>query len=111
VEDQQKALEFCTETLGFEVRRNIEMGPQAKWIEVSPQGAEASLVLYPEELMVNWAELRPSIVFHCSDVEAERLWLESARVRITMQPTQMAWGSSLSSLTLMTTNLGLLPSQ
>jgi lactoylglutathione lyase len=44
VEDQQKALDFYTQKLGFVVRRSIPMGPGASWIEVSPPGAQTSFV-------------------------------------------------------------------
>lgn len=93
VEDQQKAVEFYAHKLGFEVRHVQPMGPQAKWVEVSPPGGQSCLVLYPKALMPNWAELKPSVVFHCQDVAATCTKLESLGVRITMQPTPMAWGT------------------
>ncbi len=45
------------------------MMPGASWLEVAPKGAESALVLYPKSMMKNWAELKPSIVFVCDDVE------------------------------------------
>lgn len=92
VEEQQKALAFYTEKLGFQLRRSLPMGPHANWIEVSPPGAQSSLVLYPRSMMTNWAELKPSIVFHCSDVAAVCGKLEAAGVRISMRPTPLPWG-------------------
>jgi len=93
VEDQQKALEFYTSKLGFEVHRTLPMGSDAQWIEVGPAGAQTCLVLYPKSLMANWSELKPSIVFHCRDVEATCLRLASNGVEVTMNPTPMAWGT------------------
>jgi predicted enzyme related to lactoylglutathione lyase len=93
VEDQQRAVEFYTEKLGFTVRRSLPVGPNANWIEVSPPGAESSLVLYPRSMMENWAELKPSVVFHCSDVEETCRQLEAAGVSITMPPTPLPWGT------------------
>lgn len=92
VEDQAKSVEFYTEKLGFEVRKSIPMGPDANWIEVSPPGAETCLVLYPKSMMTNWAQLKPSVVFQCPDVEDTCLLLKSRGVSITMNPTQMGWG-------------------
>jgi predicted enzyme related to lactoylglutathione lyase len=43
-------------------------------------------------MMTNWQELKPSVVFHCPDVEATCRQLEANGVRITMPPTPMAWG-------------------
>ena len=92
VADQDKAIEFYTTKLGFEVHRSIAMGPDANWIEVSPPGAQTCLVLYPKTMMTNWAELKPSVVFHCPDVEDTCLLLESKGVQIKVKPTQLGWG-------------------
>ncbi|MBV7336654.1 VOC family protein [Chloroflexi bacterium TSY] len=70
VEDQDKALEFWTEKFGFQVNRDQDMGNGSRWLEVCPQGAESCLVIYPKSLMKNWAELKPSIVFECENIEA-----------------------------------------
>jgi lactoylglutathione lyase len=92
VEDQQRAVDFYTQKLGFEVRRKESMGPKASWIEVAPPGAQACLVLYPKSMMTNWQEMKPSVVFHCSDIEATCRQLETNGVRITMPPTALGWG-------------------
>jgi len=68
------------------------MGPAASWIEVSPPDAQTSLVLYPRSMMPNWKELKPSVVFHCADVETTCRRLEREGVRITMPPTALPWG-------------------
>jgi uncharacterized protein YjbI with pentapeptide repeats len=93
VADQQKAVEFYTQKLGFEVRRTLPMGPQANWVEVAPAGAQTCLVLYPKSMMTNWAELKPSVVFHCLDVESTCKRLEAAGVRVVMPPTALPWGA------------------
>ena len=93
VEDQDKAIDFYTKKLGFELRRSLPMGPSAKWVEVSPKGAETALVLYPRAMMANWRELKPSIVFYSRDVDADCRRLESQGVRISMKPTAMEWGT------------------
>ncbi|TKS60847.1 MAG: hypothetical protein EWM73_03047 [Nitrospira sp.] len=40
---QQRAVEFYTRQLGFEVRRRLPMGPKAPWIEVAPFAIFADL--------------------------------------------------------------------
>ncbi|MFF0739159.1 VOC family protein [Streptomyces sp. NPDC004111] len=47
VTDQQKALDFYVEQLGFEVRRDMPFGP-GRWIEVAPPGAATTLALVTE---------------------------------------------------------------
>src|SRR2546430_11206059 len=93
VEDQNRSLEFFTHKLGFTLRRKIPMGPEVHWIEVSPPGAQSSLVLYPKSMMTNWTEMKPSLVFHCDDVTGTCQRLEAAGVTIKMQPTQLPWGT------------------
>src|SRR5262249_17771089 len=70
VGDQQQALDFYTQKLGFEVRRRQTLGPQGDWIEIGPPGSQTGLVLYPRALMPAWKELKPSLVFQCENVEA-----------------------------------------
>ena len=70
VEDQDKAVEFWTKKAGFVVRKDMPMGPSMRWIEVSPPNAgETVLVLYPKQAMPNAGELKPSLVFECSDIQ------------------------------------------
>ncbi len=45
VADQDRALEFYTETLGFETRADIPFGDGNRWIEVAPPGAATALAL------------------------------------------------------------------
>jgi lactoylglutathione lyase len=46
VEDQEKALKFWTEKVGFEVYRNDPMGPGGNWIEVGPKDALGTKTFY-----------------------------------------------------------------
>jgi len=92
VEDQQKALDFYTQKLGFEVRRRQSLGPQGDWIEVAPSSGQTGLVLYPRALMPAWKELKPSVVFQCDNVEATCKELAAKGVSITGQPRVMGWG-------------------
>ena len=93
VDDQERAEAFYTERLGFVVRRRVAMTPGASWIEVGPPGGESCLVLYPKAMMPDWPARKPSVVFHCPDVEATCQELEKAGVRIAMPPTSLPWGT------------------
>ena len=70
VADQEKALAFYRDQIGFDVRRDLPMGPLGRWIEVAPPGAESSIVLYPKAMMPDWDKRVPSIVFACDDTVA-----------------------------------------
>jgi catechol 2,3-dioxygenase-like lactoylglutathione lyase family enzyme len=49
VRDQDAALAFYTDTLGFETRLDAPISPTARWIEVAPSGAATSLALNAAE--------------------------------------------------------------
>jgi catechol 2,3-dioxygenase-like lactoylglutathione lyase family enzyme len=49
VADQDAALAFYTDTLGFETRIDAPFAPGQRWIEVAPPGAESSIALVPRE--------------------------------------------------------------
>ena len=92
VEDQEKAVDFWTSQVGFEVRVEKEMGPSAKWIELGPPGAESGIVIYPKSMMADWAERKPSIVFDCQNLTETFQELQSRGVVFQQEPQNMPWG-------------------
>src|SRR5260221_12656058 len=46
VRDQDRALAFYTQKLGFETRSDQPMGPDQRWLEVAPPGAHTRILLY-----------------------------------------------------------------
>ena len=92
VDDQKKALQFWTEKIGFELRNNIDMGNGMTWMEVAPKGAESCLVVYPKKLMTNFAELKPSIVFNCENIDQVCVDLKTNGVMFSKELSAMGWG-------------------
>ena len=97
VDDQQKALRFYTETLGFKLKHNIPLGEHA-WItlvsEEAPEGTE--LVLEPDEHPAARPFKRalvedgiPWTGFAVDDVEAEHERLMAKGVRFVQPPTDL----------------------
>ncbi|ADT99118.1 MULTISPECIES: VOC family protein [Mycolicibacterium] len=97
VDDQEKALRFYTEVLGFVVKHDVPMG-DARWITVvSPEDAEGTeLVLEPDthpavtpfkDALV--ADGIPFTAFGVDDVHAEYERLVGLGVVFTLQPTNM----------------------
>ena len=97
VDDQQKALQFYTETLGFVVKHNIPLGEHA-WITVvsedAPDGTELLLEPdghpavgpYRKALMEDGI---PSASFASDDVAAEHERLVAKGVRFVQPPTDL----------------------
>ena len=97
VDDQQKALRFYTETLGFQLKHNIPLGDYA-WITVvseeAPEGTE--LLLEPDEHPAVRPFKRalvkdgiPSTSFAVDDVEGEHERLAARGVRFVQPPTDL----------------------
>ena len=49
VRDQDAALRFYTEALGFEVRLDAEFAPGQRWLEVAPAGAQTTVAIVPAQ--------------------------------------------------------------
>lgn len=49
VADQDAAIAFYTEKLGFELRSDVRFGPEGeyRWVEVAPQGSHGRIALNP----------------------------------------------------------------
>jgi len=97
VDDQQKALEFYTEKLGFEAKLDIPLG-EHRWLTVTapgkPNGVE--LLLEPsahpavgpfKNALV--ADGIPYASFKVDDIQKEYERLQSLGVEFTQQPTPM----------------------
>lgn len=93
VEDQQKAKQFWTEKVGFEVTAERQMGPDAFWLEVAPKNEKSRLVIYPKTMIQGSENMKASIVFECSNVlEAYKIMKENG-VEFKGEPQQMQWGT------------------
>ena len=97
VDDQQKALRFYTETLGFQLKHNIPLGEHA-WITVvseeAPKGAELALEpdAHPAARPFKKALVEDGIpwtAFAVDDVKAEHERLTARGVRFVLPPTDL----------------------
>jgi predicted enzyme related to lactoylglutathione lyase len=91
VDDQEQAVQFWVEQVGFRIHREQTMGPNAKWIEVGPAQAESCLVIYPKAMLKDWAERKPSLVFECQDIQQTYQDMTHRGVQFTQDPKDMAW--------------------
>jgi catechol 2,3-dioxygenase-like lactoylglutathione lyase family enzyme len=76
VADQEQALEFYTETLGFEVVRDMPFGQGDRWLEVGPPGVSTTIALVQARSSGQPVE----ISFLTSDVGGDHAGLRSAGV-------------------------------
>ena len=97
VQDQDKALKFYTETLGFVKKHDVPAG-EFRWITLaSPEDLEGTeLLLEPnnhpaakEYQMKIFAEGIPATMFGVEDVRKEYKRLMRLGVKFTMEPTEL----------------------
>ena len=97
VDDQEKALRFYTEILGFKMKDDVPLGADRWLTVVSPQEPEGpELLLEPDshpavrpykEALV--ADGIPAASFAVADVSAEAERLQGLGVKFTQEPLQM----------------------
>ena len=92
VADQEIAVRFWIDLVGFELKAERPMTDTVRWLEVGPPGGDSALVLYPKALMDDWDKRRPSVVFVTDDVERTCDRLASNGVTISQPVVDMAWG-------------------
>ncbi|WP_282692746.1 VOC family protein [Streptomyces sp. CC208A] len=97
VDDQEKALRFYTDVLGFEVKHDVPLG-EDRWLTVvSPEDRDGTELLlepsghpavppYKEALV---ADGIPATSFAVDDVHAEHARLTALGVRFTQPPVAM----------------------
>ena len=79
VTQQDRALEFYVDRLGFEKRLDVPMGPGARWIEVAPPGARTSIALIPAHDGAP-AGIETGVRFTTEDADADHAELRSRGV-------------------------------
>lgn len=79
--DQEAALEFWTERVGFKVATDQPMGPGKRWIELLIPGATTRIVLFTPEGQEDRVGTFFNGSFACEDVE------------FTEPPTRQPWGT------------------
>jgi predicted enzyme related to lactoylglutathione lyase len=93
VRDQQRALKFYTEKLGFRVATDQEMGPGRRWIELRIGKAETRVVLFTMEGEEGRIGTRMNGSLACDDVDATWRQLSERGVEFEGPPQKQPWGS------------------
>lgn len=98
VSDQEHAIRFYTDVLGFQIKQNIDLGnarlvtlvspdePEGTELLLEPNGEHAATKAYKEALV---AEGIPITAFEVDDTRAEFDRLTGLGVRFTMDPSPM----------------------
>ena len=93
VRDQDRALKFWTEKMGFRVETDQPLGPQ-RWIELSIHSSETGIVLFTPEGQEDRIGTFFNGSFACDDVEATWRQLSAKGVEFVRPPKKEDWGTS-----------------
>jgi lactoylglutathione lyase len=95
VDDQDRALTFWTETMGFELAQDAPYGDGGRWIEVRTPDRATILVLRrrqgerptaPDDLPTS------NVFFYCDDLSRTYEELRARGVEFPQPPVQQIWG-------------------
>ncbi len=96
VTDQDRALVFYRDALGFEVRMDMGTGSGFRWITVAPHGAQTQLMLYrtTPDMADKWPQVGrwTGMVLFTEDLDSDYRELSARGVRFTEPPRRMDWG-------------------
>lgn len=105
VDDQEKALRFCTDVLGFVKKTDVSQGPY-RWLTVAsaeqPDGIELQLAANDDPAAKTYQQAlfergERAIMFYVDDVQQEYDRLTAAGAEFPMPPTKVT-GSTIAVL-------------
>jgi predicted enzyme related to lactoylglutathione lyase len=97
VDDQEKALRFYTDVLGFSKKNDFSQGPY-RWLTVAspedPEGTELQLALNSNPAAKTYQQAmlqqnQPAIMFFTDDLQADYERIKARGAEFTMPPTDV----------------------
>jgi catechol 2,3-dioxygenase-like lactoylglutathione lyase family enzyme len=94
VKDQDRALEFYTERLGFRVLTDQPFDDKQRWIELGIPGAATSLVLFTPEGHEDRIGGFSNVTFYTDNVQRTYEELRAKGVEFVQEPQSADWGTA-----------------
>ena len=91
--DQDRALDFFTEKLGFSILTDQPFDAKQRWIELRPPKAETRVVLFTPEGHEDRVGTFSNVVFSCDDIDKTYTELKSRGVEFLGEPQKQPWGT------------------
>jgi len=89
VTDQDRAIEFYVETLGFEKRADVPFGDGYRWVEVAPADAATTIAIVPPPPGKPTGNVETGIGLHTDDIEALHADLKGRGVDVDAEISRM----------------------
>jgi catechol 2,3-dioxygenase-like lactoylglutathione lyase family enzyme len=89
VSDQDRAIEFYVDTLGFEKRADVPFGNGYRWVEVAPADAATTIAIVPPPPGKPTGNVETGIGLHTDDVDADHVDLKARGVDVDAEVSRM----------------------
>src|SRR6266487_882645 len=89
VSDQDRAIEFYVDTLGFEKRADVPFGDGYRWVEVAPADAVTTIAIVPPPPGKPTGNVETGIGLHTDDIDALHAELKSRGVDVDDEISRM----------------------
>jgi predicted enzyme related to lactoylglutathione lyase len=93
VADQDRALRFYTEKLGFSVVGDVPFDEKQRWITLAIPGAETTVALFTPPGQEDRVGSLVNMGFLAPDIQKTYEEMSAKGVEFVKPPTQQAWGS------------------
>jgi len=94
VRDQDRALAFYKEKLGFQVVTDQPMGADQRWIELKIPGSQTGIALVTPPDFASRIGTFTGVSLACDDVEKTHRELVARGVEFAQPPKREPWGTS-----------------
>ena len=89
VSDQDRAVAFYVDTLGFEKRTDVPFGNGYRWVEVAPEGVETTIAIVPPPPGKPSGNVETGIGLNTRDIDALYAELKDAGVDVDVEVSRM----------------------
>jgi catechol 2,3-dioxygenase-like lactoylglutathione lyase family enzyme len=89
VSDQDRAIEFYVDTLGFEKRADVPFGNGYRWVEVAPAGADTAIAIVPPPPGKPTGDVETGIGLNTDDIDAVHADLKARGVDVDAEVSRM----------------------
>ena len=89
VSDQDRAIAFYVDTLGFEKRVDVPFGGEYRWVEVAPGDAVTTIALAPPRPGDSTGKRETGISLQTDDIDAYHAELKASGVDVDAEVSRM----------------------
>jgi catechol 2,3-dioxygenase-like lactoylglutathione lyase family enzyme len=89
VSDQDRAIAFYVETLGFEKRTDVPFGNGYRWVEVAPGDAVTTIAIVPPPPGKPAGSVETGIALHTDDIDTDHADLKARGVDVDPEISRM----------------------